>query len=329
MLRFIARLLTPRYRPKKKPSKKVAIMVPVSDRHTLTADERVSLQHLFRHLGPYDKYLIAPRGSRIAIDGFRVLYFPKKFFGSLATHNRLVFAPRFYHAFADYEFMLTYHFDCLVFSDQLLQWCDAGVDFIGPPWLKCEDSPWVDRPRVGNGGFSLLRIERALQVLYKRYEEKPDIYWIELFMQNGQYFRPIMNLLSKVATYWPHSRLLNRLLLEWDASENPAAYGRNNDVFWSDHAVRYVPEFKVATLEQGLRFGFEAAPRQCFELAGRKLPFGCHAWARYDRKFWEPYLLTNADDAAGDSVEPAPVSEDEAERPLKLAADTRDAQIAD
>jgi hypothetical protein len=33
------------------------------------------------------------------------------------------------------------------------------------------------------------------------------------------------------------------------------------------------------------------APRLCFELNGRKLPFGCHAWQRYDRGFWEPYLL--------------------------------------
>src|SRR5262245_58956052 len=174
-------------------------MVPLSDRHSLTADERVSLQHLFRYLGPYDKYLILPRGSRVRLDGFRILYFPKKFFGSVAAHNRLVFAPRLYRAFIEYEFILTYHLDCLVFSDQLLQWCDAGVDFIGPPWLNSEDSPWIDRPRVGNGGFSLLRVERALEVLYKRYQQKPHIYWTELVMRNGRYFRPIISALSKVA----------------------------------------------------------------------------------------------------------------------------------
>jgi hypothetical protein len=22
-----------------------------------------------------------------------------------------------------------------------------------------------------------------------------------------------------------------------------------------------------------------------------RLPFGCHAWPRYDRMFWEPYLV--------------------------------------
>ena len=53
----------------------------------------------------------------------------------------------------------------------------------------------------------------------------------------------------------------------------------------------YLPEFKVASLEQGLRFAFEASPRTCFEMNGGRLPFGCHAWGRYDREFWTPHLL--------------------------------------
>ncbi len=66
---------------------------------------------------------------------------------------------------------------------------------------------------------------------------------------------------------------------------------QNEDYFWADEAVRYCPEFKVASLDVGLRFAFEVAPRRCFELNNGTLPFGCHAWPRYDRAFWEPYLL--------------------------------------
>ena len=58
---------------------------------------------------------------------------------------------------------------------------------------------------------------------------------------------------------------------------------RNEDYFWSDEAVHFYPEFKVASFEDGLRFAFEVAPRLCLELNGGKLPFGCHAWPRYDR----------------------------------------------
>ncbi|RMF85103.1 MAG: hypothetical protein D6736_17985, partial [Nitrospinota bacterium] len=66
---------------------------------------------------------------------------------------------------------------------------------------------------------------------------------------------------------------------------------QNEDFFWSDRAIRYHPGFRVAPVEVGLRFAFEAAPRLCFALNDYQLPFGCHAWARYDRAFWEPYLL--------------------------------------
>jgi hypothetical protein len=67
--------------------------------------------------------------------------------------------------------------------------------------------------------------------------------------------------------------------------------GGNEDHFWSDEAVKYFPDFKVASIEEGLRFAFEVAPRLCFEMNNRTLPFGCHAWYKFDRTFWEPYLL--------------------------------------
>jgi hypothetical protein len=63
------------------------------------------------------------------------------------------------------------------------------------------------------------------------------------------------------------------------------------DIFWSDEAVHYYPEFKIADVATGLRFAFEVSPRVCLERNHHQLPFGCHAWARYDRAFWEPYLL--------------------------------------
>jgi hypothetical protein len=65
----------------------------------------------------------------------------------------------------------------------------------------------------------------------------------------------------------------------------------NNDTFIANRSTHYYPEFKIASLETALRFSFECVPRYCFELTGRTLPFGCHAWPKYDRAFWEPYLL--------------------------------------
>lgn len=61
--------------------------------------------------------------------------------------------------------------------------------------------------------------------------------------------------------------------------------------FWTNRAMHYYPEFKIAPLELALRFSFECVPRYCFEKNNNNLPFGCHAWQKYDKKFWEPYLL--------------------------------------
>jgi len=47
----------------------------------------------------------------------------------------------------------------------------------------------------------------------------------------------------------------------------------------------------VKTAEIAVSFSFEVGPRYCFEKNNKMLPFSCHAWAKYDRKFWEPYLL--------------------------------------
>jgi hypothetical protein len=77
-------------------------------------------------------------------------------------------------------------------------------------------------------------------------------------------------------------------------TEKPDIHGRNNDFFWSFEAVGFFPDFKVAPVNDGLEFAFEAAPRMCFEMNRRKLPFGCHAWTKFDRSFWEPHLLSAA-----------------------------------
>ncbi|MEI8037377.1 MAG: DUF5672 family protein [Verrucomicrobiota bacterium] len=289
MLAAITRALVPPFRPEKTPSRSVAIVVPLSPRPGLTADERVSLRHLNHYLGDYDKYLIASEGFAPDLPGFQVKHFARKYFGSAAAHGRMLAQAAFYREFADYEFVFFYHLDSLAFSDQMAVWCATDLDYIGPPWMHCEESLWVDTPRVGNGGFTLLRVASALQVLANRHRKEPSTYWIDQFTQHAP--GGLVRGLEWIQARCPGMHLLNRLLHEWHAMEDPAEHGRNNDLFWSDKAVRYLPEFKVASLEQGLRFAFEAVPRDCFEMTGGRMPFGCHAWGRYDREFWLPHLL--------------------------------------
>jgi hypothetical protein len=292
MLRAITRIFTPAYRPKK-PARDVAIVVPLSSRPGLAPEEDVSLRHLCHYLGDRDKYLILPPGVSMERPGFKSVHFPTKFFGSAAAHNRLLMWPNFYRAFEDYEYILMYHLDSLVLSSDITRWCQAGFDYIGAPWLPCSDTPWVKEPRVGNGGFALMKIESVLTVLHNRYREEPATFWSDMLTRNRKPFRLLFGVLRTLQPFFRKSRLIQRPLEDWAITEKPDIHGRNNDFFWSFDAVRYFPEFKVAPVEEGLRFAFEGAPRMCFEMNNRKLPFGCHAWAKFDRAFWEPFLITN------------------------------------
>jgi hypothetical protein len=269
-------------------SKLVAVSVMLHNREWLTDDERISLRHLERYLGHYDRYCVAPRGLRVNLPGFGVKRFSGKFFGSAAANGRLVLSRRFYRAFAEYEYVLIYHLDALVLSDQLAEWCRSGLDYIGAPWVNCPDSPWVNRPRIGNGGFSLRRIESFLQVIDSpRYWMDPEEYW----RQYSAGKPPLTRALNVWRKYAKRLRWFNSARREMARWDRYAGDESNEDFFWSDAAIRYYPEFKIASFAEGLRFAFEVCPRLCFELNGRELPFGCHAWPKYDRAFWEPHLL--------------------------------------
>jgi hypothetical protein len=299
LLRSATRRLVRAYQPGRSPSRTVAIVVPLSRRSHLEATEVISLRHLVHHLGHYDKYALAPPRLAAPLDGFQIKRFPDKFFGSVAAHNNLLLTPAFYRAFEDYRFVLFYHLDSLVFSDQLQQWCETDLDYIGPPWIPCSDTPWVTRARVGNGGFTLLRVASALKVLHNRHRQEPSTLWLDWIARNSRRLGPLLRMLQGVSQRYPRCKPLQRIVRHWLKSENPGAHSRNNDMFWSDHAVRFLPEFKVASVEEGLRFAFEGAPRMCYELNQHRLPFGCHAWPRYDRSFWEPHLLKSEAETSG------------------------------
>jgi hypothetical protein len=258
----------------------------MSDKTVLTPDEQISLRHLIQYLGRYDKYLVMPASLQFSYPGFGIKRFHEQYFGSVKAHKKLLFSPKFYNAFYDYKYILIYHLDALVFSDQLTQWCETDLDYIGAPWIKHECAPYAGNPeyegKVGNGGFSLRKIESFLNVIYSsKYHIEPDLYWENNYGSKPRYVQ-YANIPKKY---------LKRLRYFNNARREMSAYVRNEEHFWSNRAIHYFPGFKIASVEKALQFSFECAPRYCFELNNCTLPFGCHAWNRYDKNFWEPYLL--------------------------------------
>lgn len=253
---------------------RIATVTPVY-RNALTPDEQISLRHLRHFLAEYDNIIVAPNGLDVDLAGFAIRRFGRRYFQSATTYNRLLLSKKFYEAFSDYDYILIYQLDCLVFSSNLDFWCNLGWDYIGAPWLKDFVSVHPaddDLYSVGNGGFSLRCVSSCLNVLrtcWRRKRTEPS--------------EPPSTL------SFPHrwlSEMAGRSLW-WHLRRRTA----NEDGFWSWDAHLFQPDFRVAPVDVGRSFSFEMDPAFCFEKNKRRLPFGCHAWPKYDRTFWEPHLL--------------------------------------
>jgi hypothetical protein len=273
-----------RTQPPKTPTKRVAVTVPLASHPELSPDEEISLRHLRHHLGHYDRFVIAPKSMDVPHDDFEVVRFDDRYFGSANAHTRIMMRPEYYETFADYEFILTYQLDALVLSDQLLEWCDAGYDFVSAPNHGLSDRLSV----VCSGGFALRKVQSFLEVLYSdRYAVDPDEYWRKLTSGRSAAFK-VANLPRR---YLKRLHRFNGIDREVAWMLRDASGVLLEDEFFVNNASRFYPDFRVPPVETALRFAFDETPRIAFEMAGGRLPFGAHAWYKQDRQFYEPYLL--------------------------------------
>ena len=271
-------------------SSRVAVVVPMY-RNSLSNDEQISHRQLLHFLGKFDKYLLTPESLNVNLDGFATKRFANEFFKNTVTYSALLLSREFYEAFSSYEFILIYQLDALVFSDQLLDWCGRGWDYIGAPWIKSAAVDFVEAPAVGNGGFSLRRVSGFLRVIDSDgFDAELDRYQDALSGEEVLVTPAARPLTITERIAGRITQLSGRGPARTDPEPSPL-YGINEDYFWSFKAIHYWPGFKIAPVADALRFSFEVEPRRCYALNDRQLPFGCHAWNKYDRKFWEPFLL--------------------------------------
>lgn len=254
-----------------------AVVIPVY-RTTLSAAERFSVQTTVSVMAAHDVFLAGPASKRGQFDGLvdargaplPYLAFDDAYFASIAGYNRLLVSRRFYEAFGDYGYVLVSQTDALTLSDELDAWCARGYSYVGAPWYIGYTTP--TRPLrfmgVGNGGFSLRCVPDFLRVL-----SRPRVFR-----------NPLME-------HWPGSWKSNtyRFLKDYHSlilSNRQFNLKVNEDLFWGMFVPRTCPFFRVAPAQVAMAFAFEAHPDFLFERNGRRLPFGCHAWERYDREFW-------------------------------------------
>jgi hypothetical protein len=267
----------------------VAIVTP-QHRFPLSGDEQISLRHLREYLGRFDRYIIGPQSLPREFSDFGLRPFPSHYFASSLGYNHLLISQQFYRAFADYEYVLIYQLDSLVFSSNLEEWCGKGWDYVGAPWFRNYlDDPNAGLWAVGNGGFSLRKIDTALAVLTSSKRLLDDPKKRATATDRFSFAPPLRRVSVALKTllfergYHNTPRWLMREFLR-----NPDSH---EDAFWAFSARKLMEDFRIPGVAEALKFSFEMAPRYCFRENLDRLPFGCHAWAKYDREFWEPFLL--------------------------------------
>jgi hypothetical protein len=232
-------------------SKRAVILIPIY-KESLNPNEQISLARCFSILGHHPIVFVAPESLSFTYhEGRTTERFADSFFQSPKTYNHLLIDPAFYERFREYEFMLIYQLDAYVFSDQLEYWCAQNFDYMGAPKLKL------------------------------RHYQNPghvDIPYIHRVLFNGGFS------LRKIKPIIRFLKIYHALLPKWVANE---------DCMFSVYERRALPlrwMLRLPTWQQGLKFAIEKNPHLGFKLNGDSLPFGCHAWEKYNPKFWQTYV---------------------------------------
>ena len=160
-----------------------AVIVTPIYKPSLSTNEEVVLRYSLERLRRHDVYFIAPHRLDISFykkrfDGIRYIFFHDAYFESPHTYSQLLLTTEFYQKFITYSHMLIVQTDAIVLSDDIDRWATGQYDFIGAPWntpLSITMPTIVDRNAgfsgntffisVGNGGFSLRRIQACIDVL--------------------------------------------------------------------------------------------------------------------------------------------------------------------
>lgn len=278
------------------------IVIPVY--RPFTEAEMGVLRHNLTMLSAYPAALIGGPGQRGLLDALAVQLagetgaeigvelFADDDFRGIDGYNRLLTGAAFFQRFAAFSHVLICQHDALILRDTLAEWLTPDYGFVGAPMFRGYHAP--ERPlrflSSLNGGLSLRHVPAALDVL----REMIPVRRSRLMRAAGRL--GLIRAANTVLAGATRRRIVLRRA------------GLNEDVFWTEVVPAVFPGFRVPTPETAARFAFETCPADLFALTG-DLPFGCHAFQRYDPGFWAahapaevaPVLAACAADAGGEA----------------------------
>lgn len=279
----------------------VVVVIPTyKEFNQLTSDEIKSFHQCYKILKDYKICIvhalnlnIQPYEYYIKINFNKESFsktFNNDFFTSISGYNDLMLSTQFYKSFVEFKYLLIYQLDCWVFKDQLKNWCQLDYDYIGAPIFRHfgtnEGGNNIDV--IGNGGFSLRKINKFLNVLTWKGNIMGIKYFFKRFKQQKN-LKAFLKIFIGVAGY--HNTV--PYLLKF-YKKNLV----NEDVFFSYNFQDNSPiQIRVPDINTSIKFAFDRSPQFLFKLNENQLPFGCHGWNRKDtiyfkedKIFWEQFI---------------------------------------
>jgi hypothetical protein len=253
------------------------VVIPIYN-PTPSEFEKLSLNQCFDVLGEFPLAFVCPktfdrsvyitqsaRASCVSFESFDDGYFAD----GTAGYNKLMLSHGFYERFREYQYILIYQTDAFVFTNTLTQWCKKKQDYIGAPWLDVER---FEHSFKEIQKFIVRREKNALRKRFMRFR------WALAGLNNsektrvgngGFSLRNVTKCLEAIDKFHVYAR-------EWKYNE---------DYFWSIFLPLMFHTFRIPSFQEALSFSFDIHPEKCFNLNGKKLPFGCHAWYRTDKPY--------------------------------------------
>ena len=258
----------------------------------LERTEVVSFERALKILGGYPIRLFGPANLDIrayaakasAVSGdVRYIGFPSGYFADIDGYSRLMLSADYYRKHEDFSHLLLYQLDAYVFADELETWCLSGYDYIGAPWVEDKSGKHASGALtgVGNGGFCLRSVDAALRVLTLRRPMKTVRQLSSEYSKRNLSLsgRRKLSVMVRARTGWRNT-----------GAHFAKGYFGNEDAFWGGLVPESRYEFRVASVDDAIKFSFEVAPSYLFALNNGRLPFGCHAWFKYEPEFWRRFI---------------------------------------
>lgn len=262
---------------------KLAVIIIIGYKPFLTDNEKASMRQCYKILNRYPIKVISPKGMDVSeykkiIPGSQFEYVDKKWTSSYLMNSQFKTNRWLYNRYRDYDYLLFYELDCWVFRDELEDWCNKGWDYIGAPWF---DRGTNKITGAGNGGFSLRKNSSSLQIADRIiFLKKLRKVWFKSYLQAIFPFERLITIF-KNRFHIQKPEQLPGMLLEKEILE---------DYYWCKKIAVVFNDFRVAPPEVSFKFSFEVNPRSLFEMNHHQLPFGCHAWEKYEPDFWKQYI---------------------------------------